>query len=89
MSLENLNVLKSNLNPKEIIMSHFIVASDSFYVNSVDNGFIHLLNEGNPEPEYYHFSSKESADRITLRLNESLDVGEDTFSSIPVNLNGL
>ena len=75
--------------PKGNIMSHFIVASDSFYVNSVDNGFIHLLNEGNPEPEYYHFSSKESADRITLRLNESLDVGEDTFSSIPVNLNGL
>lgn len=75
--------------PKEIIMSHFIVASDSFYVNSVDNGFIHLLNEGNPEPEYYHFSSKESADRIVVRLNKYLTVGEDTFSSIPVNLNGL
>lgn len=66
-------------------MVRYIVASDSFYVNSVDNGFIHL--EGNPEPEYYHFSSKESADQVAFRLNKYLTVGEDTFSSIPINLN--
>ena len=65
-------------------MSYFIVASDSYYVNHVQDGYINLLNEGNPHPEYYHFSSIDSANRVALQLNESLAEDDDIFTVSPV-----
>lgn len=68
-------------------MVRYIVASDSFYVTHVQDDFISLLNEGKPDPEYYHFSSLDSANKIASKINSN---GDDRhigyFKVIPVDV---
>lgn len=61
-------------------MSYFIVTSNSYYVNHVQDSFINLLNEGNPNPEYYRFNSLDSANKIALRLNEAIAENDEIFT---------
>ena len=61
------------LYPRGYLMVRYIVASDTFYVNHVQDGFINILNEGSPDPEYYYFSSLDSANKIASKINSSGD----------------
>ena len=68
-------------------MVRYIVSSDTFYVNHVQGDFINLLNEGSPDPEYYHFSQLASATKIADKINSEGDTEElGVFKVIPVNI---
>ena len=70
-----------------IMVSRYIVASNSFYVNHVQDDFINIINEGNPDPEYYHFSQLASATKIADKINSEGDTEElGVFKVIAVNI---
>lgn len=69
------------------MLSRYIVASDSFYVNHVQDDFINILNEGSLNPEYYHFSQLASATKIADKINSEGDTEElGVFKVIPVSI---